>query len=132
MSEQVNLTTLSVITHTLNHVNTEENHMTRGLNNSCQTPSIQVRLYLIVALIQIRLAGGLKQILQKNESNRSIFSDFQTKIWLKSFGGAAKFFGCSSITRFLSESCTGTYVAVFFFGGGGGYLLQTPCQSDRY
>ena len=46
-----------------------------------QNPSIQVRLSLIFPLILIGLAWGLKQIPPENESNMSISSDFQTKIW---------------------------------------------------
>ena len=59
----------------------------RGLKmaDTLQKPSIQVRLSLIFPLKLIRLAWGLKHIAQKNESKMSIFSDFQTKIWLKSY-----------------------------------------------
>ena len=45
--------------------------------DSCQTPSIQVRLYLIFSLILIRLALGLKQIPPEKGSNMSILSVFQ-------------------------------------------------------
>ena len=51
-----------------------------------------------ISLNTDQIGMGLTQILQKNESNLSIFSDFQTKIWLKSYWRATKFFGCSSIT----------------------------------
>ena len=46
--------------------------------DTCQNPLIQVRLSLIIPLILIRMAWGLKQIPRKNESNMSIFSDFQS------------------------------------------------------
>ena len=52
--------------------------------DTCQNPLIQARLSLIFPLILIRLTCGLKQIPRKNESNMAIFSDFQTKILLKS------------------------------------------------
>ena len=57
--------------------------------DTCQNPSIQLRLSLIFPLILIRLALGLKQIPRKNESNMSVFCDFQTKIWLKSYFSVA-------------------------------------------
>ena len=53
--------------------------------DSCQNPLIQERLSLVFPLILIKLAWGLKQIPQKNESNMSLFSDFRAKIWLKSY-----------------------------------------------
>ena len=52
--------------------------------DSCQNPSIQVRLSLIFPLILTRLAWGLKQIPLIHGRNMCIFSDFQTKIWLNS------------------------------------------------
>ena len=39
--------------------------------DSCENPSIEVRLTLIFPLILIRLAWGLKQIPRQNESNMS-------------------------------------------------------------
>ena len=51
--------------------------MTLKMADTCQNRSIQVRLSLIYPLILIRLAWGLKQIPRKNESNMSIFNDFQ-------------------------------------------------------
>ena len=64
------------------------------MSDTCQNTSIQVSLSLIFPLILIRLARGLKQIYWKNESNMSIFSNFRTKIWLKSYWRATeKIFG---------------------------------------
>ena len=51
-----------------------------------------------------QIGMGFKADTPRKRSNMPIFSDFQTKIWLKSYWRATKFFGCSSITRFLSES----------------------------
>ena len=45
--------------------------------DSCQTPLIQERLYLIFPLILIRLTWGLKQIPREKESNMSILVTFK-------------------------------------------------------
>ena len=93
--------------------------------------SIQVRLPLIVPWILTRLARGLNQIPEKIESNMPIFSDFQTKIWLKSYWRATEFFGCSSIILY-PDLCP----LVVYYGQDAvifpGYLLQNPCKSDQH
>ena len=68
------------------------------MEGTCQNMSIQVSLSLIFPLILIRFAWGLKLIPLTNGSNMSIFSDFRTNTWLKSYLGATEYFGCSSIT----------------------------------
>ena len=101
--------------------------------DSCQKLSIQVSYSLIFLLILIRLAWGLKKISQENESNMSIFSDFQTKIWLKVIDEQTIFsvFGCSSIT-FYPDLCLKVayfrHVAVIFFM----VYASNPMPSDQY
>ena len=72
--------------HTL-HDHDRESRDFIGLKkaDTCQNPSILVRLSLIPPSILIRFACGLKQISPKNESNKSILSDLRTKTWLKSY-----------------------------------------------
>ena len=65
--------------------------------DTCQNPSIQVRLSMIFPSILIRFAWKLKQISRKNESNMSVLSDFLTNIWLKSYWRATEIFGRSTI-----------------------------------
>ena len=50
---------------------------------TCKKTSIQVRFSFTFPLILIRLVLGLKRMPWKSEINMSIFSDFQTMIWLK-------------------------------------------------
>ena len=59
----------------------------RGLKmaDSCQNPSIQGRLFFAVSLYTDQIGTGFEADTLENESNMSIYSDFQTKIWLKSY-----------------------------------------------
>ena len=84
---------------------------------TCQNPSIQVRLSLIFPLMLTRLAWGLKQIPQKNESNMSIFCDFQDLVKkLLTSNRIFRLLVNSFLTRSLTVSCIQLACCCRFWG----------------
>ena len=73
------------------------------------------KLFLIFLLILIRLALGLKQIPQENESNMSIFSDFLKKLLINN--QIFRLLVNGFLTRFLSKSRIIRACCCHFFHG---------------
>ena len=94
----------------------------RGLKmaKSCQSPSIQVRHFLLFPLILVRFACGLKQIPQNYESNIS------EKDLVKYLLTSNQIFYFSPMIFCKIFSCNGHVVVIFQR-----YLLLTPCKSNQ-
>ena len=53
--------------------------------DTCQNPVDSGKTFFDISINTDQIGMGLKQIPRKNDSSMSFLSDFQTKVWLKSY-----------------------------------------------